>query len=339
MVTAISQSPLAYSGRTLFTGDNSQLPITQGNSFGQVNSPKVRSEASIQCGVCEKNFKTNEETKEHMKIHDDASSADKSVSLEDDEEEEQEISSIAEDLEFARVAKEVENLVMVDMIVDKFVENAYQAMNPSEKRGANECHECTCKDQVITNYRASLDEKDSVITEKTAAIKGYQEMLNKMTINNTEANKRLKQGEKMKDIMVEKTKEVEILRAEVKTKDAIIAMLKTDAEEVRQDQSIIVEEEVLIQEQVAIKKCKKCQFTATSMRVLQLHIENDHQGNQFCCERCDKKFSLKNQLKLHKRQDHEVGSFSCFVCNSRFRTHKDLKQHMQKSASPKTRQC
>ena len=131
VVTAISQSLLANSVRTLFTGDNSQLPSTQGNSFGQVNSPKVRSEASIQCGVCEKNFKTNEETKEHMKIHDDASSADKSVSLEDDEEEEQETSSIAEDLELERVAKEVENLVMVDMIVEA-----------NRDQGARHCARC-----------------------------------------------------------------------------------------------------------------------------------------------------------------------------------------------------
>ena len=66
------------------------------------------------------------------------------------------------------------------------------------------------------------------------------------------------------------------------------------------------------------------------MQVLELHIENDHQGNMFECEICRKKFPFKNQLKLHRRQDHEEGNFACFVCNNRFRTHKDLKQHMQR---------
>ena len=66
------------------------------------------------------------------------------------------------------------------------------------------------------------------------------------------------------------------------------------------------------------------------MQVLQLHMENDHQGNMFNYEQCNKKLSFKNQLKLHRRQDHEEGSFACFVCNNRFMTHKDLKQHMQR---------
>ena len=111
---------------------------------------------------------------------------------------------------------------MVDKIVETFVDNAYQAMHPSEERVESECHECVCKDQVISHYKKLLDKKYSQITEKTAAIKCYQQMLKKMTTENTDMNKRLKQGEKMKDVMVEKTKEVECLKAEVKTKDEII---------------------------------------------------------------------------------------------------------------------
>ena len=166
VVNAISQSSLANSVRTLFTGENAHLPSTQGNSSGQVNSPKVRSKGTFKCGACEKDFSTNEDAKEHMKTHDNAVMAEESITIQDDEEVEQEIASIAEDMEFERVPQEVENLVMVDRIVDSFVENAYQAMNPSEERNESFCHECFCKDQVINNYKKLLDEKDSLITEK-----------------------------------------------------------------------------------------------------------------------------------------------------------------------------
>ena len=74
-----------------------------------------------------------------------------------------------------------------------------------------------------------------------------------------------------------------------------------------------------------IKKCKQCKFTARTMNVLKLHLENDH-GYDFQCAECGKKFPFKNQLKLHRREVHEEGSFSCFVCNKNFLTHKELKQ-------------
>ena len=143
VVLSITQSPLANTVRTLFSGEKGAQPSTQGNSSGAVNSPKVRSEGYFQCGVCEKEFPIQKDVTEHMKVHDDADN------VEDDEEGEKELESIAEDLEFEIVAKNVENLVLVDKIVDTFVENAFKAMNPNEESDKVECHECFCKDQVI----------------------------------------------------------------------------------------------------------------------------------------------------------------------------------------------
>ena len=88
---------------------------------------------------------------------------------------------------------------------------------------------------------------------------------------------------------MKKAKEVEILRAEVKTKDAIISLLKNKAE-LSPDQSIIIEEEVINKEQVVLKKCKKCKVIAANMQGLQLNMENDHQDNMFNCEQCNKEF-------------------------------------------------
>ena len=62
------QSPLGNfpsSARVLF--NDSENLSTQGNSRGQVNSPKVRSVMTYQCGVCDNNFNKNEEAIHHMK--------------------------------------------------------------------------------------------------------------------------------------------------------------------------------------------------------------------------------------------------------------------------------
>ena len=57
-------SPMAATARTLFeshtVGEHEQ-PATQGNSAGQVNSPKVRSESYHQCGICDKSYQSKEE--------------------------------------------------------------------------------------------------------------------------------------------------------------------------------------------------------------------------------------------------------------------------------------
>ena len=69
-------SPIAVTARALFdnTDEEAQLS-TQGNSAGAINSPKVVSEGSFLCGVCENAFKTKSQVDAHMTKHDKASSA------------------------------------------------------------------------------------------------------------------------------------------------------------------------------------------------------------------------------------------------------------------------
>ena len=52
------------SARVLFN-DHDQ-PSTQGNSHGEVNSPKVMSVTSYQCGNCDMHFNRNDEAKLHI---------------------------------------------------------------------------------------------------------------------------------------------------------------------------------------------------------------------------------------------------------------------------------
>ena len=61
----LGKFPASDPARILF--DESGEPSTQGNSAGQVNSPKVISTVSFQCGYCELPFDTNDKAILHMK--------------------------------------------------------------------------------------------------------------------------------------------------------------------------------------------------------------------------------------------------------------------------------
>ena len=328
VVTAISESPLATTVRTLFTSDAQQS--TQGDSSGAVNSPKVRSEGRYLCGECDKGYKTQLEAKEHVKTHNEAIIiADNDSIIEDDEQTAQELGNLANILETDMASKEAENInlrnmVTIDSIVDNFVDNAYKAMNPSNETSTVECHECVCKDENLVKYDKMLDEKEAIIVEKLAAVAGLVQKVKTLTDEKAVTSKKLKETEDLKKALSEKNKTISNLKAEIQTKDGMLAIAREKAANKAQDES---DDEIVIE--IEVKKCKKCNFTATNMQVLGLHMENDHAYN-FQCEECGKKFPFKNQLKLHKREVHKEGSFSCFVCNKNFITHKDLKLHIQK---------
>ena len=114
IVNVLTNSPLATSVRTLFRGESGKditRPSTQGTSDGLVNFPKVRSEGTFQCAVCDENFSRKDELIKHLKnkhnkakaaISNDNAKAAKQVEV--DMEDDQDIVEIAEDLEMEGVA-------------------------------------------------------------------------------------------------------------------------------------------------------------------------------------------------------------------------------------------
>ena len=337
IVNALSQSPLANSVRILFNGESEEdisQPSTQGDSNGTVNSPKVVTEGRFLCDECQFDSGMKVELEKHKsEQHDkskDASNNDTDNDLNGSRREEDVLLEAVKEVDRDTVAN----------IVNAFVDTAFQHMNRSEVLKSG-CHECKCKDEVLEENRVAIIEKDLKLDEKSATIVGLMTTAKNAAVAKAAADKRVTQAESMKQKLVDKTKEVEILKAEVKTKDAIIALLKAEGEQSGHEEVEVVEEEIQIVNggggRTERKICKKCKFTAENMQVLELHVENDHQGNLFECEKCNKKFPFKNQLKLHRRQDHEEGTFACFVCNDKFRTHKDLKQHMQRKCKSPSR--
>ena len=199
-------------------------------------------------------------------------------------------------------------------------------MYPNSVTPEPQCEECTLKDEVIEHKEKLLEKKDGDIVEKTATIAGMSQKVKTMTGEKTDMQKKLKETDTLKKTLTEKNKEISNLKAEVKTKDGLLALAKERTVNIQPEVRQVNNEVVL---EAEVKRCKRCRFTAPNLQVLALHIENDHQL-EFDCNECGNKFPFKNQLKIHRREVHEEGSFSCFVCNAKFRTHKDLKQHIQK---------
>ena len=181
--------------------------------------------------------------------------------MEDEPEIEEEIVEIAEDLEMEGAAMEVENrvelgnMVMIDKIVDSFVENAYKAMNPGSETEKIECHDCVLKEEIITEFGRLLDEKELKIVEKTATVNTLGQRVKKLSADNLEMKTKVKETDKLRTI-------IDMMNIE-------IANLKMQATSKTPTAPIVAD--------AALKKCKKCSFKATNMSVLGLHMNNDHQ--------------------------------------------------------------
>ena len=303
-------SPVAVTARTLFQSNDEDIQArTQGNRAGDVNSPRVTSVGSYQCGACEKTFISRGEVDNHMKLHDKANNADMNENqFEPDDEFEIELTKTAEahEAETEEISR-LNNMMTVDSVVDAFVEMAFNKINPSIVTPEPPCEECVLKDQVYDNQEKLLDEKEMVIVEKTATIKGMMERVKTLTAEKLDMHKKVKEAESLKKTLSEKNKEISNLKAEVKTKDALVVLAKSQKEN---------RDEVTIE--VEVKKCKKCNFTAQSLEVLALHVENDHQL-EFVCNDCNKKFPFKNQLRgkyMNKGCSHVL----CATTNSRLIT-------------------
>ena len=124
----VGRFPASNPVRALFT-DEAQ-PSTQGNSAGQVNSPKVTSEGRFLYDICEKHFGA----KEDLTIHKEEIYRKDDIDLEE----------IAEFSEDAMRAKELEDMVRKVRLIYK-----------------DNCHKCDMKEQVVNNKGELLLRKDS----------------------------------------------------------------------------------------------------------------------------------------------------------------------------------
>ena len=333
-------SPMTLTARTLFAvQDVPETPSVQGNSHGQINLPSVLTEGRFLCGKCEEQFSSRDEVMKHMDSNhdegsipehnddsenDDHGNEEEQDNINNDTNEEQELTEVMEDLDDDLIATSIEKRVAAEKIVDTFVEMAYREMHSSESTPKIDCHECRCKDENAVKLDKLMNEKDAIIEEKAATIRGLMETMRKNTKTRTAMQKKVNHTDKVKRLLVAKQKEVANLKSQMQTR---IQLAEVQADVPQPEGTNRAPKEIIVD--AIVKRCKKCSFTAPNMDVLGLHMENDHQY-EFQCAECSKKFPFKNQLKMHRREVHAEGTFACFVCDNKFRAHKDLKLHIQK---------
>ena len=84
------------------------------------------------------------------------------------------------------------NMMTVDKVVDAFVDMAFKELNPSIVTQDPRCEECILKDQVYDNQEKLIDQKESVIIEKTATVIGMMERVKTLTSEKLDMQKKLK---------------------------------------------------------------------------------------------------------------------------------------------------
>ena len=189
-------SPMAATARTLFNNVDREIqPSTQGNSAGQVNSPKVVSEGRFQCGACPQEEKTTESMTIHMKTHYKSITKEPENVIIDDNDD----GNYPDDDQLA----EISNMITVDKIVDSFVDVAFREMNPNDVEATEECHECECKDQVINNQENLIRDKEALVLEEIAKVKELRSIVKEkekeLRDAVTKSNKLEKESKEAKD--------------------------------------------------------------------------------------------------------------------------------------------
>ncbi|KAK9887699.1 hypothetical protein WA026_000020 [Henosepilachna vigintioctopunctata] len=70
-----------------------------------------------------------------------------------------------------------------------------------------------------------------------------------------------------------------------------------------------------IKEVKVLHECSLCQYSSTSLGILQKHISTKHRGRKIWkCKHCSKKFSSKDSLHKHVYKDHKKRTRKCPFC-------------------------
>lgn len=154
-----------------------------------------------------------------------------SAALNDNDMDDEELVQIAEGMD-DKVAREriniaeLGNMIIVDKIVDSFVDSAFNAMNPGQESEKTKCHECVCKDQVTAFQEKSIEKRDAVIVEMTATITGLMETVKTLKLEASNMKKKVEQSDKLMVAVATKNKEISNLKVQVDTKNKLLANTK-----------------------------------------------------------------------------------------------------------------
>ena len=225
-------------------------PRTQGNSKGQVNSPKVVSHATYQCNDCTNEYSTKIQLDKHRNDnHESAHGQEDPLTLE--EVDDQELRKVGEESE-QEIAQELERAALKASI-------------------ANKCHECKLGKEVNSHQEKTIRAKESKITSMTVRLKKtdqkknelYKEK-NKMGVENKQLKGELKNCQEM---LAESRKKVSTLTAQLNT----TASMSEIGETINSD-----DEDHKI-------KCNTCGWEARNSAIMEAHENFNHSKGSSSC--------------------------------------------------------
>ena len=341
-------SPLTATARTLFKNvEDESGASTQGNSKGEVNVVKVVSKGIFMCGICGKNHDNKEDMNKHMGQHGTSAYGYNPTRKGNVEEEEVNDDQANEDF-----AKDIDNLVIVDKIVDAFVEIAFRAMRPSE---APETTKIEDEYNLLFRQHQKVSDKNVVLTRANENRLEVLKDMEKVREVASSSIKDLQETKKTNQVLEESLKVKDI---EIEAMEVIIKNLKKksedDAEKAMEQAKNIrameeelgvwddVEEQETSEEEVTELnnqwisdearrhntkqfKCEKCNYETNNQTMLAGHMTK-HNGYE--CTKCKKRLKTQGDLNDHVQREHRPDLFNCTKCNKKFTAKNALNQHM-----------
>ena len=339
----LGKFPAADPARTLFNEEDG--PSTQGNSDGQVNSPKVLSEGQYICGTCDNQFESRSKVQDHMsKEHENQSdTVPAPPSAEEELNEENEVLEAAkaeQDLydeiyllsQSAATSGQVESFDVIKGKLERFKiimtkkDNLLKETILNVKRLTNDLkvseHNNDLMKQVEEKQRKDLDVAD----KESEKIKRYLQ-------TQKDRNKDILIEEKIKKNTLKKEKkalENELKNAKKKqeAQESIIKGLKKASSRDNLEEVEVIEPIETFRQVSRANNCNACDKVFNSGDNLEKHMEAKHTEKQ--CIYCDEILTNEQELVKHHKECTNIGTANskCNKCNNMF-TYNGLKRHKQ----------
>ena len=86
-------------------------------------------------------------------------------------------------------------------------------------------------------------------------------------------------------------------------------------------------------------KCKKCDKSCISLKILYAHIDNHHKEKKYSCKSCIQKFRYPSKLAIHERVHTGEKPYACRFCNKKFALQQNKIEHERSHTGEKPYAC